>query len=134
MADFTRIFQVVLYSIAGISLVVGGIGIMNIMLANVAERRQEIGLRRALGATQGDIVWLFISESTLLCSLGGLLGLAGGIALANAVGTLAQWTVYFQPVAFPLGFGVSVFVGLVFGTLPALRAAKLDPVLALRAE
>jgi putative ABC transport system permease protein len=129
-----NIFMWVMGSLAAISLLVGGIGIMNIMLANVAERRQEIGLRRALGATQGDIVRLFISESTLLCSLGGLLGLAGGVGLANTVGALAQWTVYFQPVAFPLGFGVSVLVGLVFGTLPALQAAKLDPVLALRAE
>ena len=105
-----------------------------IMLANVAERRREIGLRRALGATKADIVRLFIGESTLLCGIGGVLGLACGVGLADMVGTLAQWTVYYRPVAFPLGFGVAVVVGLLFGTLPAFRAAKLDPVLALRAE
>ncbi len=129
-----NIFMWVMGSLAAISLLVGGIGIMNIMLANVAERRQEIGLRRALGATQGDIVRLFICESILLCGIGGVLGLAGGVALANTVGALAQWVVYFKPIAFPLGFGVALFSGLLFGTLPALQAAKLDPVLALRAE
>jgi len=129
-----QIFLWVMGSLAAISLLVGGIGIMNIMLANVAERRHEIGLRRALGATQSDIVRLFIFESMVLCTLGGLLGLAGGVGLANTVGTLAGWTVRFQSIAFPLGLGVSLLVGLVFGTLPALKAAKLDPVLALRAE
>ena len=129
-----QVFMWVMASIAGISLLVGGIGIMNIMLANVAERKQEIGVRRALGATRGEIVRLFLGESTLLCSLGGLLGLAGGVGLAWTVGNLAQWTVVYRPGAFPLGFGVSVLIGLVFGTLPALRAARLDPVLALRAE
>jgi putative ABC transport system permease protein len=128
------IFRWVMGSLAAISLLVGGIGIMNIMLANVAERRQEIGVRRALGALQTDIVRLFLCESLLLCSLGGLFGLALGAGLANTVGSLAQWTVYFQPAAFPLGFGVAIVVGLVFGTLPALKAARLDPVLALRAE
>ena len=128
------IFMWVMGSLAAISLLVGGIGIMNIMLANVAERRREIGLRRALGATKADIVRLFIGESTLLCGIGGVLGLACGVGLADMVGTLAQWTVYYRPVAFPLGFGVAVAVGLLFGTLPAFRAARLDPVLALRAE
>ena len=121
-------------ALAAISLLVGGVGIMNIMLANMAERRSEIGLRRALGATRADVVWLFVSESTLLCGLGGLLGVGLGVLLAYTVGSLAQWTVVFQPLSFPLGILVSVFTGLVFGTLPAIGAARMDPVLALRVE
>ncbi|MBU0756073.1 MAG: ABC transporter permease, partial [Planctomycetes bacterium] len=128
------IFLWVMGSLAAVSLLVGGIGIMNIMLANVAERRQEIGLRRALGATQGEVLKLFICESTLLCSLGGLLGLTVGVGMAYTVGSLAQWAVYFQPFAFVLGIAVAVLAGLAFGTLPALQAAKMDPVLALRTE
>ncbi len=129
-----RIFRWVMGSLAAISLLVGGVGIMNIMLANMAERRSEIGLRRALGATRDDILCLFVSESTLLCCLGGVLGVGLGALLAQLVGSLAQWTVVFQPISFPLGIVVSVFTGLVFGTLPAIKAARLDPVLALRVE
>ncbi len=129
-----RIFQWVMGSLAAISLLVGGIGIMNIMLANVAERKSEVGLRRALGATRGDVVRLFLSESTLLCALGGVLGLALGVGLALGIGELAGWSVAFQPLAFPLGLGVAVASGLVFGTVPARQAARLDPVLALRSE
>ncbi len=129
-----RIFRWVMGSLAAISLLVGGVGIMNIMLANMAERRHEIGLRRALGATQTDIVQLFIGESTLLCLIGGVLGVGLGVMLANLVGQLAQWTVVLQPLSFPLGVAVSVATGLVFGTLPAVKAARLDPVVALRVE
>ncbi len=129
-----RIFRWVMGSLAAISLLVGGVGIMNIMLANMAERRHEIGLRRALGATRNDILYLFVSESTLLCCLGGVLGVGLGAVLAQLVGSLAQWTVVFQPLSFPLGIIVSVMTGLVFGTLPAIKAARLDPVLALRVE
>ncbi|MCH8807372.1 MAG: ABC transporter permease [Planctomycetes bacterium] len=129
-----RIFRWVMGSLAAISLLVGGVGIMNIMLANMAERRHEIGLRRALGATRNDILRLFVSESTLLCCLGGVLGVGLGALLAQLVGTLAQWTVVFQPLSFPLGIVVSVLTGLIFGTLPAIKAARLDPVLALRVE
>ncbi len=129
-----RIFLWVMGSLAAVSLLVGGIGIMNIMLANIAERRSEVGLRRALGATRGDILRLFLAESTLLCTLGGLLGLAVGVGLALGVGNLAGWAVAFKPIAFPLGLGVAVLAGLVFGTLPARQAARQDPVLALRSE
>lgn len=129
-----RIFRWVMGSLAAISLLVGGVGIMNIMLANMAERRQEIGLRRALGAKQTDIVQLFVSESIVLCCLGGVIGIGVGAVLANIVGSLAEWTVVFQPYSFPFGIGVSFLAGLIFGTVPAMKAAKLDPVLALRVE
>jgi putative ABC transport system permease protein len=129
-----RIFRWVMSSLTAIALLVGGIGIMNIMLANLAERRPEIGLRRALGATQSNIVSLFLSESTLLCTVGGVLGVLVGLGLANIVGRLAQWTIVYHPWSVVLGIVVSVCVGLIFGTLPSLRAAKLDPVVALRAE
>ncbi len=129
-----RIFRWVMGSLAAISLLVGGVGIMNIMLANMAERRSEIGLRRALGATRDDILCLFVSESMLLCCLGGVLGVGLGALLAQLVGSLAQWTVVFQPMSFPLGIVVSVLTGLLFGTLPSIKAARLDPVLALRVE
>lgn len=129
-----RIFRWVMASLAAISLLVGGVGIMNIMLANMAERRHEIGLRRALGASRGEIVRLFVGESTLLCLLGGLLGMGVGAALAQGIGVLAQWQVVYQPLSFPFGLAVSVLTGLLFGTLPAVKASRLDPVLALRVE
>ena len=129
-----RIFRWVMGSLTAIALLVGGIGIMNIMLANLAERRPEIELRRALGATRSDIVTLFLSESTLLCALGGVIGVGVGLGLANIIGRLAQWTIVYHPWAAVLGIVVSVCVGLVFGTLPSLRAARQDPVIALRSE
>lgn len=129
-----RIFRWVMGSLAAISLLVGGIGIMNIMLANTTERKSEIGLRRALGAKRGDIVSLFVSESLLLCILGGAIGVAVGFGLARLVGSLAEWSVVYHTWSIPLGIIVSAAVGLVFGTVPALRAAQQDPVLALRSE
>ena len=129
-----RIFRWVMGSLAAISLLVGGIGIMNIMLANVAERRSEIGLRRALGARKSNIVSLFVCESLMLCLFGGALGVAVGLGLAKLVGSLAQWSVVYHPWSIPLGIIVSMIVGLIFGTIPAMRAASEDPVLALRSE
>jgi len=128
------IFRWVMASLAAISLLVGGVGIMNIMLANMAERRHEIGLRRALGATRAEIVRLFVTESTVLCAAGGVLGVLLGVGLAQLVGRLAQWTVVLEPLSFPLGVVVSLLTGILFGTLPAIKAARLDPVLALRVE
>ncbi len=129
-----RIFRWVMGSLGAISLLVGGVGIMNIMLANMAERRQEIGLRRALGARRSDIVRLFMAESMLLCIIGGLFGAALGAGLAMLVGNLAQWTVAFEAYSFPLAILVSAATGLIFGTAPAVQAARVDPVLALRVE
>ncbi len=129
-----KIFRWVMGSLAAISLLVGGIGIMNIMLANTTERKSEIGLRRALGAKRSDIVSLFVSESLLLCILGGAIGVAVGFGLAQLIGSLAEWTVIYHTWSIPLGIVVSAIVGLIFGTIPALRAAQQDPVLALRSE
>ncbi len=129
-----KIFRWVMGSLAAISLLVGGIGIMNIMLANTTERKSEIGLRRALGAKRSDIVALFVSESLLLCILGGAVGVAVGFGLAQLIGSLAEWTVIYHTWSIPLGIIVSAIVGLIFGTIPAIRAAQQDPVLALRSE
>jgi putative ABC transport system permease protein len=129
-----RVFLWVMSSLAAISLLVGGIGIMNIMLANMAERRSEIGLRRALGANRMDVVRLFVGESAVLSLVGGCFGMLVGAALAETIGSLAGWTVAFQAWSFPVALGVAVATGLAFGTLPAVKAARMDPVLALRAE
>ncbi len=128
-----KIFRWVMGSLAAISLLVGGIGIMNIMLANTTERKSEIGLRRALGARRRDIISLFVSESLLLCVFGGAMGVAVGFGLAQIIGSLAEWTVVYHSFSIPLGIFVSAAVGILFGTVPAIRAAQQDPVIALRA-
>jgi putative ABC transport system permease protein len=127
-----RLFTLILGSIAGISLVVGGIGIVNIMLATVVERTREIGVRRALGAKQRDIAAQFLAEAVLLSSCGGLVGVALGIGAAFAVSNVIGLPTIIQPWSPVLAFGVSVVVGIVSGVLPARRAARLDPVEALR--
>jgi putative ABC transport system permease protein len=129
-----QIFNVVLGSIAAISLLVGGIGIMNIMLANVTERTREIGIRRALGAKRGDIVTQFVIEAVMLSAAGGLLGVFLGVAIPNAVTYFAGMmtiVTFWSPV---VAFTISAIVGIVFGLYPALRAAEMDPVEALRHE
>lgn len=129
-----QIFNLVLGSIAAISLLVGGIGIMNIMLANVTERTREIGIRRALGARRKDIITQFLVESVLLSGAGGLIGVVLGIAIPFAVAALANMKVIvtlWSPIA---AFTLSALVGILFGIYPARRAAELDPVEALRHE
>ncbi len=126
------IFTIIMASIAGISLLVGGIGIMNIMLATVLERTKEIGIRRALGATRSDIISQFLVETVVLSSLGGLLGLAVGVGGAKLVTHFAEWQTIVSPSAMIISFGISFLVGLVFGVYPALRAARMKPVDALR--
>jgi len=129
-----RIFQVVMGAIAGVSLLVGGIGIMNIMLANVLERRREIGLLRALGARRRDVVAQFLREASVICIAGALLGLAFGAVLAYLIATFAGWQVAWAPVPILLSVAFCALVGLAFGVYPARQAAQLDPIAALRQE
>ena len=129
-----RIFNIVLGSIAGISLLVGGIGIMNVMLATVTERTREIGIRRALGAKRRHIVTQFLVETIVLSAGGGLAGVVIGLAIPLAVQHFADLNTVVTPGAPLLAFGISVGVGIVFGLYPAWRAANMDPVEALRHE
>ena len=129
-----RLFEVVMVAIASISLLVGGIGIMNIMLASVLERTREIGVRRAVGARRRDIVRQFLVETTLITTTGGALGVVFGVGLSQLVGRFAGWSTIITPGSVVLAFAVSVSVGLIFGVYPALRAARLDPVQALHYE
>jgi putative ABC transport system permease protein len=127
-------FTMLLASIAGVSLIVGGIGIMNIMLVSVTERTREIGIRMALGATRFSIMLQFLVESVTLCLLGGLLGIALGSGAASTLSKVAGWEVFVSPESVGLAVGFSVGVGLFFGIWPARRAARLDPIEALRYE
>jgi len=130
----TQILGFLLAGIAGVSLIVGGIGIMNIMLVTVTERTREIGIRKALGATRLDILTQFLVESVVLCVLGGLLGMLVGTGAARALARFAGWQTYVTLDALALAFGFSAAVGLVFGLWPARRASSLDPIAALRYE
>ena len=127
-------FKVVMICIAGISLLVGGIGIMNIMLATVLERTREIGIRRAIGARQADIVRQFLTEAVLISIVGGLIGILFGFTLSRVIAAAAGWSTVVTFVSIAVAFGVSVGIGLVFGIYPAVQAAKLDPIEAIRYE
>jgi len=129
-----RIFSIVLGSIAAISLLVGGIGIMNIMLASVTERTREIGIRRALGARQTDIVLQFLIETVLLAGAGGVLGVMLGLGIPLLISHFAGVTTVIKIWAPTLAFSISVITGIAFGIYPAMRAAKMNPVEALRHE
>jgi len=129
-----RIWNMVLGSIAGISLLVGGIGIMNIMLATVTERTREIGIRRALGAKRIDITVQFLVESVVLSATGGLLGIVFGIGVPMVVTYFSDIDAYLQWWPMPLTFLISVGIGVLFGVYPARRAALMDPIEALRHE
>ena len=130
----TEIFTMLLGSTAGISLLVGGIGVMNIMLVSVTERTREIGIRKALGARQQDILWQFVIEATVLTLAGGVAGIMLGVGGSFAISYFAKWTTVVTPISVVLSFAVSIIVGLFFGIYPASRASKLDPVAALRSE
>jgi putative ABC transport system permease protein len=129
-----RIFTIVMSCIAGISLLVGGIGIMNIMLATVLERTREIGIRRALGARRRDIKRQFVLEALTVTAIGGAAGILFGFALATAIALFSGWPVAWSPVSVVLALTVCVGVGLLSGIYPAVQAARLDPIEALRRE
>ncbi len=129
-----RIFNLVLGSIAGISLLVGGIGIMNVMLATVTERTREIGIRRALGAKRRHIVTQFLVETVVLSGCGGVAGVALGLAIPLVIERFADRPTIVTPIAPILAFSISVATGVIFGLYPAWRAATMDPVEALRHE
>jgi putative ABC transport system permease protein len=129
-----NIFAILLAGIASISLVVGGIGIMNIMLVTVTERTREIGIRKALGASRRSILLQFVIEAMVLCMLGGTVGILLGTGIAELLAKFVGWNTQVSPLAIALAFGFSAGVGLFFGIWPARKAARLDPIEALRYE
>jgi putative ABC transport system permease protein len=130
----TQILTALLASIAAVSLMVGGIGIMNIMLVSVTERTREIGVRKALGATRMNILLQFLIEALVLCVTGGTIGILLGVGAAVALSKLMHWNTLISPASILLAFGFSAAVGLFFGIWPARKAASLDPIVALRYE
>ena len=129
-----QIFNIVLGAIAGISLLVGGIGIMNIMLASVLERIKEIGLRLSIGAQKQDIILQFLFEAVIISITGGVIGILLGIIMATTVSRLADIPTIILPSSIVLSFGVAATVGLIFGIAPAKKAADQDPITSLRYE
>ncbi len=133
-SSVTGLLTLLLAGIASISLVVGGIGIMNIMLVSVRERTREIGIRKAIGARGSDILLQFLVEALVLSLLGGLIGIALGVAASAVIGAIAGWGFNFSPITVVVAVGFSLAVGVVFGVWPARQAARLDPITALRYE
>ena len=129
-----EILGILLIAVASVSLIVGGISIMNIMLVSVTERTREIGLRMAMGARRRDIQWQFLIEALMLALLGGFVGALLGAAAAVAIAWEAGWPVLISPWAIILACGFAGLVGISFGLYPAHRAAQLDPIVALRFE
>ena len=134
MSETTTMITLLLGSVAGISLIVGGIGIMNIMMVSVTERTREIGIRKAIGATYSNVMLQFLIESTMISVIGGIIGIFLGIGLARAISQFGNFTTVISALSIVVSFGFSLFVGIVFGMLPARKAARLDPIDALRYE
>jgi putative ABC transport system permease protein len=129
-----RVFNIVMGSIAAISLLVGGIGIMNVMLTSVTERTREIGIRRAVGATRRAILGQFLMETVLISVGGGVIGILLGFAMAEGINRFAGWETALSLLSTAAAFGIAALVGVVFGLYPARRAASMDPIAALRFE
>ncbi|HEV8410751.1 MAG TPA: ABC transporter permease [Gemmatimonadaceae bacterium] len=134
LGETTQTFTMLLAGIAAVSLLVGGIGIMNIMLVSVTERTREIGIRKALGATRGSILFQFLMEAVVLCACGGLIGVAAGMGAAAELHRIMGWRTSVNMTSIALAFGFAAATGLVFGVWPAKQAAALDPIEALRFE
>jgi putative ABC transport system permease protein len=134
LGETTAVFTYLLSGIAAVSLLVGGIGIMNIMLVSVTERTREIGIRKALGATKMNILLQFLTEAVVLCVLGGIIGAMVGSGGAAAMSAFAQWNTQISAASIVMAFVFSAVVGVLFGVWPARRAASLDPIVALRYE
>ncbi len=134
LGETTQVFSLLLAGIAAVSLLVGGIGIMNIMLVSVTERTREIGIRKALGATKLNILFQFLIEAVVLCLLGGMIGIGVGAGGATIFTRIMGWSTEVGASSIAIAFGFSAFVGVVFGVYPARRAAGMDPIVALRYE
>ena len=132
MEQQNHIFKLLISFIGGIALFVGGMGVMNIMLVSVTERRQEIGIRIAVGARKQDILYLFLAEAAILTLLGGLTGILLGETVGYLTAKLSHWDYYFVLTPIIIGFLVSFLVGLFFGYYPAQKASQLDPIEILR--
>ncbi len=129
-----QIFTYVMVAIAAISLLVGGIGIMNIVLATVMERTREIGVRRSIGARRRDILRQFLIESVVISLSGGVLGIVFGFVLSWLIAEVAEWKTIVTTVSVAVAFGVSAAVGVIFGIYPAMKASQINPIEALRYE
>ena len=132
--ETTRVMTILLASIASISLLVGGIGIMNIMLVSVTERTREIGVRMALGARSRDILVQFLVEAVVISIVGGLIGIVLGVGATLVVGAVTSWTTVIVPSTLFVSVGFSAMVGIFFGLYPAKKASDLNPIEALRYE